>query len=60
MTKKKNVALILWFFGLHRFYIGGKPILFLLTVGGLMVWWDRAVEICKRRIPINTEEVFKS
>jgi|APSaa5957512493_1039668.scaffolds.fasta_scaffold104599_2 TM2 domain-containing membrane protein YozV len=39
MTKKKNVALILWFFGLHRFYIGGKPILFLLTVGGLMVWW---------------------
>ena len=39
MTKKRNIALLLWLFGLHRFYVGGKGVLFIFTAGGCLVWW---------------------
>ena len=39
-TKSKTTTIILWFFLLHRFYLGkiGTGILFLFTGGGLLIW----------------------
>jgi TM2 domain-containing membrane protein YozV len=46
MSEKRILPLFLLFFflawlGVHRFYVGkiGTAILFILTLGGLGVWW---------------------
>lgn len=46
MSEKRILPLFLLFFflawlGVHRFYVGkiGTAILFILTLGGLGIWW---------------------
>jgi TM2 domain-containing membrane protein YozV len=46
VSEKSGIACLLFLlllgpFGLHRFYVGkvGTGILFLLTMGGLGIWW---------------------
>lgn len=46
MSEKKILTVFLLFFflawlGVHRFYVGkiGTAILFILTLGGLGIWW---------------------
>ena len=40
-SKSRFIALILLFFGFHRFYVGKafSGLLFLFTAGGAGVWW---------------------
>ena len=39
-VKSKTITLILWFFNLHRFYLGkiGTGILYFITLGGFFIW----------------------
>lgn len=39
--KDPTIALVLAFFGIHYFYLGniGLGVVFMLTFGGLGVWW---------------------